>query len=235
MADVEDTHWPEEPEDEHPERVKLPAGYKSGFDPRRRNLTPFGPPAPPPEELGPPAPPREVLSDDVLDPAVAAAAKEPRVTAPLPVKRGRPKVPLRATRADRVPDPEPPDLMPVKGAAAKVEWARRRLKNLAPTAVRRLEEITEALVPDQGAKCPTCGRGSRRDEETRLRAILAVLDRGGVAPATARQPAADEDHGPALIFPPGTRMAVMVPDRPGAAVTAARRPGLPAAGGEATE
>lgn len=89
---------------------------------------------------------------------------------------------------------------------ARVEAARRRAQRHAVRAVRVIEELTETVVRD-GVKCPTCGRGSRRAEDIRLRAATTLLDKAGVV--TPKDGLVEGSTGPVLVFPEGTKMAVL--------------------------
>lgn len=88
----------------------------------------------------------------------------------------------------------------------RVEAAKKRLQRHSLRNARYLEELTERAARDS-EKCPTCKRGMPRAEETRLRAILAALDKAGVGNPKEAQD--ETDYGPAIVFPPGTRIAVM--------------------------
>lgn len=91
---------------------------------------------------------------------------------------------------------------------ARLNVARQRLRRIAFSQVLKLEELTEELIRLDGKKCPTCGRGTRRDEDLRLRAIVAALDRAGLGPS-AKLEVEGEGGGPVLVFPPGTGMAIV--------------------------
>jgi len=104
-------------------------------------------------------------------------------------------VPAEAVVVTKRPDPK-----------ARVEAARRRMQRHSVRAARVIEDLTESVVRD-GAKCPTCGRGSRRAEDIRLRAAIALLDKAGVI--TPKIAEGEGQSGPVLVFPEGTRMAVL--------------------------
>jgi hypothetical protein len=59
--------------------------------------------------------------------------------------------------------------------------ARQILADASKDKVKALLSLCEE-VPENTEPCPMCGRGMRRNEDTRLKAILAVLDRGGLGP-----------------------------------------------------
>lgn len=142
------------------------------------------------------------------------APGEPR-RASLPCPPGLP--PRAATRPDALlPGPRP------KGSPADaVERARDRLRRHALRLVKQLEELTGAVIADGGVRCPTCGRGTLRDEQLRLKAIVAALDRGGLAPG--KTIGEGPDAGPVLVFPPGTTMMVGVGPVVGEAVVGLAR------------
>ena len=90
----------------------------------------------------------------------------------------------------------------------RVEVAKDRLRRRAPRYVQYLDDLARKASEDAPA-CPTCGRGTPRSEEVRLRAVVAALDRSGVTP-----PRSDDGDGapsgPVIVFPPGTAIAVLV-------------------------
>lgn len=96
-----------------------------------------------------------------------------------------------------------------------VALARRILQSRAPSAARRVTTLLEAM-DHEAPPCPACKRGSRRDEELILKAAKEVLDRAGV---TVPKAALDLDvSAPAIVFPPGTRIAIAVGGLPAADV-----------------
>jgi hypothetical protein len=73
--------------------------------------------------------------------------------------------------------------------------------------MRRLLRLTEVI--DRDAKvCLTCGRGGKREDELLLKAIGAALGIAGLAPGKS-QIGTDGGGGPVLVFPAGTKMAVV--------------------------
>jgi hypothetical protein len=65
----------------------------------------------------------------------------------------------------------------------KVQAAREMLQAQAQDLVNKLLGLTEEEVPGADGpegKCPMCGRGMRRPEDLRLRALVAALDRAGL-------------------------------------------------------
>lgn len=107
-----------------------------------------------------------------------------------------------ARRADR-DAPVHPGTDPKEAVRQALTIAQQR----APQLVRRLLRLTEA-IDREAAPCLTCGRGSKREDELLLKAIQAALGIGGLAPGKA-QPGTDGGGGPVLVFPPGTKMAVL--------------------------
>ena len=113
------------------------------------------------------------------------------------------------------PEPVRADLIPSKKSCpkARVEHAKNRLRLRAPRYVQYLDDLARK-ASDDATPCPTCGRGTPRSEEVRLRAVVAALDRSGVVP-----PRGEGDDsvpsGPVIVFPPGTTIGVIV-QTPGA-------------------
>jgi hypothetical protein len=107
-----------------------------------------------------------------------------------------------------------------------VQKAQDRLRRKAPRMARALEEMAEA-VDGSGPRCPACGRGTKRDEAIRLKAVVAGLGIAGLgSPGVGRQNGAPSPElGAVLVFPPGTQMAVRVPDGlPGGATVGGAAP-----------
>lgn len=108
----------------------------------------------------------------------------------------------------------PPSAKPVptkidRSPRGTVKMAKERLQRASLTLTRRLEDLTEEAMKI-GPACKTCGRGAPREEELRLKAIIAALDRAGVSAAASRDAGlGDVEAGPLLVFPPGTRIAVL--------------------------
>lgn len=112
--------------------------------------------------------------------------------------------------------PEPPVTAKKKARDGKavVERAKQRLQRNSGAQARYLLELTRR-ASDDAQKCPTCGRGTPRAEELRLKAVLAVLDRAGVVPPRAGG-AEGGESGPVIVFPVGTKIAIAAvpPDEP---------------------
>jgi len=114
-------------------------------------------------------------------------------------------VPPGATRAD---------LVTTKKRTPKeaVEKAKNSLRRRAPRYAQYLDELSRKASED-AVPCPTCGRGTPRSEEVRLRAVVAALDRSGVV-----APRGEGDDGvpagPVIVFPPGTTIGVLVQTPP---------------------
>lgn len=126
-------------------------------------------------------------ADNVPRPAIPAPVREARVA-----RADRPKLSV----ADRN-----------KKAEERVAASLRMLKSRTPNLTRALIGLTEVALTD-GPACPMCGRGQLRDEELRLRATIAALDRGGVS--VAQKNSGDVGpSGPVLEFPPGTQLAII--------------------------
>ena len=90
--------------------------------------------------------------------------------------------------------------------APTTSLAKELLRRKAYHKVRALDEMTERDIRG-GEPCPTCKRGMPRSEDVRLRAVTAFLDRAGVAaPRGAEE---DGERGPLIVFPPGTKIAVL--------------------------
>ena len=102
------------------------------------------------------------------------------------------------------------DLVPPTKRTPKehVEVAKNRLRKRAPRYAQYLDDLARKASED-AAPCPTCGRGTPRSEEVRLRAIVAALDRGGVTPPRSNEDDASPS-GPLLVFPPGTKIGIIV-------------------------
>jgi hypothetical protein len=88
-----------------------------------------------------------------------------------------------------------------------VRLAQKLIKRRAPTAARYLRQMAEVASAD-AKPCPACGRGMPRDEELRLKAVNGLLDRAGLSAAKAGT-VGDDAGGPLIVFPPGTRIAVL--------------------------
>lgn len=123
-----------------------------------------------------------------------------------------PTVPSKALkRADRIPDSDSLPTAPKKRSAQEaVQKAREMLRKRSPSAARYLLEMMNTMMED-AEPCPACKRGMPRDEERRLKAILAVLDRSDVGPSKAGGGGDAGPDGPIFVFPPGTQMAVVAP------------------------
>lgn len=93
-----------------------------------------------------------------------------------------------------------------------VEVARDKLRRRQPRYAAYLDELARKASSD-AEKCPTCGRGTPRSEDLRLRAILAAMDRGGVV-APKADSANEAPSGPVIVFPPGTKMAIIAESGP---------------------
>lgn len=104
------------------------------------------------------------------------------------------------TRADKNPRSKPQE---------EVRKARERAQRLSLTMVRRLENLTDDVVM-KGPKCPTCHRGTLREENLRLKAILGMLTLAAVAGKPGSGDEDEAERGPVLVFPPGSRIAVAV-------------------------
>jgi len=127
---------------------------------------------------------------------------------------GASKLRQSSTLAQVVPrKPDPKD---------RVRRAKERLANHSVRHVRYLEELAEYAARDP-QKCPTCGRGTPRAESIRLQAILAALGMAGVPPGKNDLPG-EEQQAPALVFPPGTRIAVLA-ETPPSGAPGVSRPG----------
>lgn len=120
-----------------------------------------------------------------------------------------------------VTTPPPPPIKQKKDPKTAVQKAKARLQRHAPRTARYLDALTQRVMDEDGVKCPTCGRGTLRSEELRLKAILASLDRAGV---TAPRGAGEDpgDPGAAIVFPPGTRIAIMADTPPSGGVPEGR-------------
>lgn len=88
-----------------------------------------------------------------------------------------------------------------------VRLAQRLIKRRSPTAARYLRQMAEVASAD-AKPCPACGRGMPRDEELRLKAVNGLLDRAGLSASKAGS-VGDDAGGPLIVFPPGTRIAVL--------------------------
>jgi hypothetical protein len=121
--------------------------------------------------------------------------------------------PQEMHRADEYDSPQPPGQLPGRATkqdrspAGTVKMARARLQRASLAMARRLEDMTEEAMRD-APPCPKCGRGLPRAEDIRLRAISTALDRAGVVPSRDAIDTSAES-GPLLVFPPGTRIAVL--------------------------
>lgn len=104
---------------------------------------------------------------------------------------------------DAAPPPKKVKLKPEESVAS----ARRILQARAPSAARRVVDLIGDLDL-QAPPCPACGRGSRRDEELILKAAKEILDRAGVTVPKAGLDG--EVSAPAIVFPPGTQIAIAV-------------------------
>lgn len=91
----------------------------------------------------------------------------------------------------------------------KVEAARRVLQRRSVTLARTLTDLAKRASAD-ATPCPTCGRGTPRAEDLRLRAAVAALDRAGLGVPRGDGAGAAEG-GFQMVFPPGTRVAVIAP------------------------
>lgn len=89
-----------------------------------------------------------------------------------------------------------------------VQKAKDRLARKSMRYVRGIEELTTRIDKDPTA-CPTCGRGTKRSEEVRLRALTAALDRAGVVAPRAGDHGDEAPTGPLIVFPAGTRIAIL--------------------------
>ena len=123
-----------------------------------------------------------------------------------PAGQGYPTVTGKGEFRPRGPLPEEARVLrraPTTAMAAELLRRKAYGKTLA------LLELTEREQRD-AVKCPSCGRGMLRAEETRLRAILAVLDRAGMG---ARDKPEGGESGPLIVFPPGTRIGIVAQTR----------------------
>lgn len=138
---------------------------------------------PPPSGTGKKYDPRRLVLDSLVGPGVAGVSKYE---------------PVRA------------DLVPSKRATPKeaVEKAKNRLRKGAPRYAQYLDDLARKASED-AAPCPTCGRGTPRSEEVRLRAVLGALDRSGVV-APRGEGEDGTPSGPVIVFPPGTTIGVVV-------------------------
>jgi len=101
-----------------------------------------------------------------------------------------------------------------------VEVARDKIRRRAPRYAAYLDELARKASSD-AEKCPTCGRGTPRSEDLRLRAVIAALDRGGVV-APKAEGTDGAPSGPVIVFPPGTKMAIIAETGPSEVVDAVR-------------
>lgn len=108
-----------------------------------------------------------------------------------------------ARRADK-DAPVRPDTDPKEA----VRIALLQVQQRAPTLVRRLLRLTEVIDRDAKA-CLTCGRGGKREDELLLKALQAALGIVGLAGGSKAGVVDMGGNGPMLVFPPGTKMAVM--------------------------
>jgi hypothetical protein len=110
--------------------------------------------------------------------------------------------PVVARRADK----EVP-VHPGTDPKEAVKLAATLIQQRTPQLARRLLRLTEA-IDREAAACLTCGRGSKREDELLLKALQAALGIAGLAPGKVL-PGGDGGGGPVLIFPAGTKMAVV--------------------------
>ena len=111
-------------------------------------------------------------------------------------------------RADEVLD-LPPSPKPTRhDPKAVMQRAKDRLARKAVRYVKGIEELSERIDRDP-VKCPTCGRGTKRSEEIRLRALTAALDRAGVVAPRSGDAGEMPERGALIVFPPGTRIAIL--------------------------
>jgi hypothetical protein len=134
---------------------------------------------------------------------------------PEPKPQGHPTVDGKVAWAPREALPE--ELRTIKKAPTTA-LATELLRRKAYSKTLALLEMTERERRDE--KCPACGRGMLRAEETRLRAILAVLDRA--MPAT-KGGDPGEGSGPLIVFPPGSKIAILAQTGQEAETVAAER------------
>lgn len=117
-------------------------------------------------------------------------------------------------RMEEPPPPDPPDVRdapqqtknpgnPGDKPKTKSALAQEMIVRKAQRMVRDLFELTLEQRSD-APPCPTCRRGMPRSDETRLKAILALLDRA--LPKVMIGDGASQ--GPLIVFPAGTRIAV---------------------------
>lgn len=180
-------------------------GFKKGYDPRRyvaKKATPSEATAPTPPTPPTIAPPR-------------------RADAPLP----DPTPPMHRVTEQRTPEndqllpgPRPRDPM------RAVRLAQDRLRRKALKHARYLDELTEPVRPASPSHppCPACGCGMPRPEDIRLRAISAAGAAAGWA--TTKQGEQGADSGPAIVLPPGTRIAIAAVAPPAVEQGVAREP-----------
>ena len=151
-------------------------------------------------------------------PANAEWPPTPRMLSRAPARVARPasevpdlekssKTPSKTTKTTSFGTLETQDGPKKRDPAAAVVAAKASLQRNAPRYARYLRQLAE-IASDDAEVCPHCKRGTPRSEEIRLKAILAIMDRAGVTPP---RPGADMggDFGPAIVFPPGTQIAVV--------------------------
>jgi len=111
-------------------------------------------------------------------------------------------------RADETPDLSPPPKPTRRDPKVVMQKAKDRLARKSLRYVRGIEELSERIDRDP-VKCPTCGRGTKRSEEIRLRALTAALDRAGVVAPRAGDLGDAPERGALIVFPPGTKIAIL--------------------------
>lgn len=122
---------------------------------------------------------------------------------PEPKPQGFPTVTGKGEFKPRAPLPEE---LRVLRKAPTTAMAAELLRRKAYHKTLALLELTEREQRD-AVKCPSCGRGMLRAEETRLRAILAVLDRAGMGAKDKGE--GGGESGPLIVFPPGTKIGIV--------------------------